>query len=271
MQLLHNESPPGPSRPPESPPPSPGGSSSASRLSAGAALARAGSVACYAAGVLLAAFAALVALPLQAQAQKTTFVSNTGQSTDPDVREVGPHGHLWQLQAQQFRTGDNEGGYTLSAIQVRVDDFGSNSRPKVSIYTTSSGNPGSSLYVLTNPATLNDDAINSFRAPANATLEKDTNYFVVFEALGSGSTFDTTWRSRPVIPKIRGRRADGTSPTVRGSGLRLLQPGITLPASSRSQSGELSRPPSRSRTPAPPRTTATSCSTSRSRDPSRTR
>ena len=144
-------------------------------------------MACYAAAVLLAVFAALVALPLQAQAQKTTFVSNTGQSTDPDVREVGPHGHLWQLQAQQFRTGDNEGGYTLSTIQVRVDDFGPNSRPKVSIYTTSSGNPGSSLYVLTNPATLNDDAINSFRAPANATLEKDTNYFVVFEALGSGS------------------------------------------------------------------------------------
>ena len=136
---------------------------------------------------LLVAVAALLTLPLQAEAQKTTFVSNTGQSTDPDVREVGPHGHLWQLQAQQFRTGDNEGGYTLSAIQVRVDDFGSNSRPKVSIYTTSSGNPGTSLYVLTNPATLNDDAINTFRAPANATLEKDTNYFVVFEELGSGS------------------------------------------------------------------------------------
>ena len=136
---------------------------------------------------LLVAVAALLTLPLQAEAQKTTFVSNTGQSTDPDVREVGPHGHLWQLQAQQFRTGDNEGGYTLSAIQVRVDDFGSNSRPKVSIYTTSSGNPGTSLYVLTNPATLDDDAINTFRAPANATLEKDTNYFVVFEELGSGS------------------------------------------------------------------------------------
>ena len=139
------------------------------------------------AAAVLVAGAGLLALPLQVQAQKTTFVSNTGQSTDPDVREVGPHGHLWQLQAQQFRTGDNEGGYTLSTIQVRVDDFGSNSQPKVSIYTTSSGNPGSSLYVLTNPATLNDDAINSFRAPANATLEKDTNYFVVFEALGSGS------------------------------------------------------------------------------------
>ena len=179
----------GPRRLPESSPPSPGGSSSASnhRASRPSAAARAVSVACHAAAAVLAAFAALLALPLQAEAQKTTFVSNTGQSTDPDVREVGPHGHLWQLQAQQFRTGDNEGGYTLSAIQVRVDDFGSNSRPKVSIYTTSSGNPGTSLYVLTNPATLNDDAINSFRAPANATLEKDTNYFVVFEALGSGS------------------------------------------------------------------------------------
>ena len=179
----------GPRRPPESSPPSPGGSSSASnhRASRPSAAARAVSVACHAAAAALVTFAALLALPLQAEAQKTTFVSNTGQSTDPDVREVGPHGHLWQLQAQQFRTGDNEGGYTLSAIQVRVDDFGSNSRPKVSIYTTSSGNPGSSLYVLTNPATLNDDAINSFRAPANATLEKDTNYFVVFEALGSGS------------------------------------------------------------------------------------
>ena len=136
---------------------------------------------------LLVAVAALLTLPLQAEAQKTTFVSNTGQSTDPDVREVGPYQHLWQLQAQQFSTGDNEGGYTLSAIQVRVDDFGSISQPKVSIYTTSSGNPGSSLYVLTNPATLNDDAINTFRAPANATLEKDTNYFVVFEEAGSGS------------------------------------------------------------------------------------
>ena len=57
----------------------------------------------------------------------------------------------------------------------------------MSIYTVTSDNPGTLLYVLTNPATLNDDAINTFRAPANATLEEDTNYFVVFEALGSGS------------------------------------------------------------------------------------
>ena len=79
--LSDHESPPGPRRLPESSPSSPGRSSSASdhrasRLSA--ALSRAGSVTCYAAGFLVAV-AALLALPLQAQAQ-TTLVSNTGQT-----------------------------------------------------------------------------------------------------------------------------------------------------------------------------------------------
>ena len=64
----------GPRRPPESSANSPGTSFSASddrasRPSAGAALSRAVSVACYAAAALLVAFAAILALPLQAQAQ----------------------------------------------------------------------------------------------------------------------------------------------------------------------------------------------------------
>ena len=183
----------GPRRPPESSPHSPGGSSSASnhresRPSAGAALSRAGSVACYAAGFLVA-FAALLTLALQAEAQKTTFVSNTGQSTATSLRGIGPTGigSFFYSQAQRFSTGSNEGGYTLSAIQVQADNFESASSPRVSIYTVTSDNPGTLLYVLTNPATLNDNAINTFRAPANATLEKDTDYFVVFEATGSGS------------------------------------------------------------------------------------
>ena len=140
---------------------------------------------------LLVAVAALVALPLQAQAQKkkTTFVSNTGQSTATSLRGIGPTGigSFFYSQAQRFSTGSNEGGYTLSAIQVQADNFESASSPRVSIYTVTSDNPGTLLYVLTNPATLNDNAINTFRAPANATLEKDTDYFVVFEATGSGS------------------------------------------------------------------------------------
>ncbi len=78
----YNGSPPGPRRPPESSPPSPGGSSStsghrASRLSAGAALSRAVFVACCTAVTFLAASAALLALPLQAEAQTTGICGRT--------------------------------------------------------------------------------------------------------------------------------------------------------------------------------------------------
>ena len=90
--LSENESPPGPRRLPESSPPSPGGSSSASdhrasRRSAAAALSRAGSVACYAAGFLVAV-TALVALPSQAQAQ-TEVWSGTLTVTDLGFGEPG--------------------------------------------------------------------------------------------------------------------------------------------------------------------------------------
>ena len=143
-------------------------------------------MACHAAAAVLLAFAALLSLPLQAEAQ-TTLVSNTGQSSATNLRAVGPVGAFFYSNAQWFSTGSEEGGYTLSAIDVLVDDFKSASSPRVSIYTVVSGNPGTSLYLLTNPATLDDDAINTFTAPANATLEKDTDYFVVFEETGTGS------------------------------------------------------------------------------------
>ena len=63
-------------------PPYPGGSSSASnhRASRPTAAARAVSVACYAAAGLLVALAALLALPLPAQAQSKILVSNLEQS-----------------------------------------------------------------------------------------------------------------------------------------------------------------------------------------------
>ena len=81
---------------------------------------------------LLVAVAALLTLPLQAQAQKTTFVSNTGQSTARSLRGIGPTGvgSFFYSQAQRFSTGSNEGGYTLSAIQVQADNFESASSAK---------------------------------------------------------------------------------------------------------------------------------------------
>ena len=51
----------------------------------------------------------------------------------------------------------------------------------MSIYSSSSGSPGSILYSLTNPDSVTANANNTFTAPANATLSASTDYFVVFE------------------------------------------------------------------------------------------
>ena len=62
--------------------------------------------------------------------------------------------------AMAFTTGDNAGGYTLSAVKIWVhfknktagaDPPVPGGMPKVSIYTDSSGSPGTSKYVLTTP------------------------------------------------------------------------------------------------------------------------
>ena len=99
--------------------------------------------------------------------------------------------------AQKFTTGINAAGYALSSVDVYIADTPSLATPKVSIYTAGSdGNPGTSLYMLTNPASFNgeafwgtydDTAFNTFTA-ANATLDPNTDYFVVFENTGTQTT-----------------------------------------------------------------------------------
>ena len=99
--------------------------------------------------------------------------------------------------AQKFTTGSNAAGYTLSSLVVYIADTPALATPKVSIYTAGSdGNPGTSLYTLTNPASFNGEeswgtydatAFNTFTA-ANATLEPNTDYFVVFENTGTQTT-----------------------------------------------------------------------------------
>ena len=99
--------------------------------------------------------------------------------------------------AQKFTTGTNAAGYALSSVDVYIADTPSLATPKVSIYRAGSdGNPGTSLYTLTNPASFNGEeswgtydatAFNTFTA-ANATLEPNTDYFVVFENTGTQTT-----------------------------------------------------------------------------------
>ena len=142
------------------------------------------------------AVTAFLVLPLQAQAQTVqTLVSNTGQTPNHEhIFEIaGPHvtGDVTKV-AQGFTTGDSEAGYTLSSVDLYLTFYGGNPVVTASIYEAdaSGDNPGSSLYVLTNPAFAN--GLNTFTAPANATLVKETKYFVVLEVAGP------SWADDPV-------------------------------------------------------------------------
>ena len=178
-----HESPGGPRRPPASSPPVVGGSHSASgeppsRPPAQASRSRA-AVRRLATGSLLVV-AGLLGVSAAAQAQ-ITYVSNIGQTVSASERAVGVSGAAKRTQAQPFATGDNEDGYTLSEVVVKVgSDAGAADVPRVSIYSRSAGHPGTSLYTLANPVSFaSGDMI--FSAPPNATLAKGTNYFVVVE------------------------------------------------------------------------------------------
>ena len=133
--------------------------------------------------------AAVFVSPALAQ---TTQVSNTGQTVQSGTTLAGWSGTSNWRQAQRFTTGDNAAGYTLSEVDLR---FATNNLSttdpttlKVSIYsTTTSGNPDSSLHVLTNPTTFTDDAVNTFTAPSGTTLAASTTYALVYETTSTSS------------------------------------------------------------------------------------
>ena len=131
-----------------------------------------------AAGVLLV-LAGLFASVAPAQTT-TTLVSNVDNS-QTGVATVGNVNNGRDTIAYAFTTGGNADGYTLNKVVVVYGRTIGASVPRVSIYTSSSGNPGSSLYTLTNPSTITDISENAFTAPAGAELARNTTYFVVFE------------------------------------------------------------------------------------------
>ena len=148
------------------------------------------------AAAVLLAFAAFLAVPSQAQAQSTIgLVSNIGQTMYPDGRIVGTLLDYHYSEAQRFTTGDNADGYTLAEVVVRIHSHANSAdSPRVSIYTNSSGSPGTLLYTFTSPASFGTGEM-TFTAPADATLEKETKYFVVFEETSDGIWYlgRTTW------------------------------------------------------------------------------
>ena len=138
-----------------------------------------------AAAGLLAALAALVALPLQAQAQ-TAYVSNIGQSENASALGVSSFD-----QGQGFTTGAATAGYVLASVDIKVESSIHTivSGSEIPTVTIVQGTPtGTVAATLTKPASIAADttADYTFTAPANTTLSASTTYYVVMEGGLSG-------------------------------------------------------------------------------------
>ena len=91
--------------------------------------------------------------------------------------------------AQSFETGSNSGGYNLASAGMRFSSAPSSSSDVVvTIREDDSGNPSDIVFAtLVNPATFTGNAVNTFTAPANTVLAKDTTYFVHIERVGTSN------------------------------------------------------------------------------------
>ena len=119
-------------------------------------------------GLRLASFAVLaaaaaVALPAAAQTTET-LVSNTGGGIEVRL-EIG--GVDARRLAQWFTTGD-AAAYTLSSVQLRIENYGSGDSAGVRIHSkNASGDPSAQVHVLSNPGAFSH-GLNTFTAPADA-------------------------------------------------------------------------------------------------------
>ena len=86
--------------------------------------------------------------------------------------------------ATSFSTGSQRGGYRLDSVALALSATGS--QPTVSVWSDSSGSPGSSLKTLTRPSVFpssieSDAPLDQVFTTSNFTLAADTTYWVVVD------------------------------------------------------------------------------------------
>ena len=116
----------------------------------------------------------------------TGLVSNTGKT------ESASQAGLVLDYAQGFTTGSNAAGYKLTRVRTGLDTVAhdhSSAGVSLSIWSDSSGLPGSKLGTLTKPDTLSGGgALNDFDAPGDGIdLEANTKYYMVFDSSQSSA------------------------------------------------------------------------------------
>ena len=127
-------------------------------------------------------------------------------------------GKILRAQALGFETGDHDAGYALTSVKILIWEITASAGVRVRVFSsTAEGNPDSSLYALSGSVVLpttdqapEDSArVSTFEAPANATLESNTKYFVVLDSRSSQlHRFYKVWGTKSdAISKV----ADGWS------------------------------------------------------------
>ena len=132
--------------------------------------------------------------PPPAFAQSTTLVSNLDR-----LSTLKPAAGIY---AQGFRTGAHTAGYTIRNVQVRLraGSVTSSTKTSVLIRQERNGEPGALVTALTTQMPL-VDGVNTFAAPANTTLNPQTNYFITVNEATPPPT------GRPGVPFAPGPRA----------------------------------------------------------------
>ncbi len=124
------------------------------------------------AALFVAVLAGMGTAPAVAQTVER-LVSNIGRTESND---------LLLVKAQQFTTGTNAAGYTLSSVTVKagisVAGFEA-SNTYVAIHGDSSGAPGTRIVALNTPASIVANTRVTFAAPAGTTLEQERQYWVI--------------------------------------------------------------------------------------------
>ena len=123
-------------------------------------------------GAMIALFLGMTfGTPPPAFAQSTTLVSNLDR-----LSTLKPAAGIY---AQGFRTGAHTAGYTIRNVQVRLaaGSVTSSMKTSVLIRQERNGEPGALVTALTTQTPL-VDGVNTFAAPANTTLNPQTNYFI---------------------------------------------------------------------------------------------
>ena len=132
------------------------------------------------------------------------LVSNIGQT---EITQNDNSGELLILDAaQEFTTGSNETGYTLSSIDLELTVASTSNFPVVKLFSGSAN--GTEVATLTAPTNASTGKTTyTFTVPTAITLEGDTSYWVMAET--GGGTWHTVGFAEDATPAPGWSIADG--------------------------------------------------------------